>query len=221
MISRPPDDGRTDSGSGIRCYLMLFSKQFWDPIRAGSVTLTFRRWKRPQVVADRAYRSPAGRLHVTEVDVVRPGSITDAEARRAGHDSAAALRAQLRGDPVDPVYRIEFRYIDEPDPRDLLAADDRLSPDDVVEIDQRLARLDRASRHGPWTYLYLELINEHPGIRAPDLAEHVGRETQLFKTDVRKLKNLGLTKSLQVGYELSPRGMAYLKKTDRATPNAS
>ena len=31
-----------------------------------------------------------------------------------------------------------------------------------------------------------------------------------FKTDVRKLKALGLTESLAVGYRLSPRGRAYL-----------
>jgi hypothetical protein len=34
--------------------------------------------------------------------------------------------------------------------------------------------------------------------------------------DVRKLKNLGLTHSLEVGYRLSPRGIAYLRLTGRA-----
>ena len=38
-----------------------------------------------------------------------------------------------------------------------------------------------------------------------------GRETQPFKTDVRKLKNLGLTLSFNPGYTLSPRGEAYLR----------
>jgi hypothetical protein len=32
----------------------------------------------------------------------------------------------------------------------------------------------------------------------------------LFKADVRKLKELGLTESLEVGYRLSPRGRAVL-----------
>jgi hypothetical protein len=32
-----------------------------------------------------------------------------------------------------------------------------------------------------------------------------------LKTDVRKLKALGLTLSLEVGYELSPRGRAFLE----------
>jgi hypothetical protein len=41
----------------------------------------------------------------------------------------------------------------------------------------------------------------------------VGRETAPFKLDVRKLKNLGLTISLVVGYELSPRGQAFLDAT--------
>jgi len=39
-----------------------------------------------------------------------------------------------------------------------------------------------------------------------------GRPTQPFKTDVRKLKNLGLTISLPVGYRLSPRGEAYVRR---------
>ena len=36
-------------------------------------------------------------------------------------------------------------------------------------------------------------------------------ETKRYKTDVRKLKELGLTESLEVGYRLSPRGRAYLE----------
>ena len=57
----------------------------------------------------------------------------------------------------------------------------------------------------------LRLIAERPGVRAPDLAAALGRETLPFKRDVRKLKELGLTNSLTVGYELSPRGRAYLR----------
>ena len=56
----------------------------------------------------------------------------------------------------------------------------------------------------------LRLIAENPGVRAPDLAASLGRETLPFKRDVRKLKELGLTHSLPVGYEISHRGRAYL-----------
>jgi hypothetical protein len=51
------------------------------------------------------------------------------------------------------------------------------------------------------------------GRRAANLAAAFGRDVQPFKADVRKLKNLGLTISLEVGYRLSPRGAAYLRRS--------
>ena len=49
-------------------------------------------------------------------------------------------------------------------------------------------------------------------VRAADLAASLGRDTAPFKLDVRKLKALGLTISLEVGYRLSARGEAVLRK---------
>jgi hypothetical protein len=189
---------------------MLFPKRFWAGIADGSTTLTFRRWKSPRVVAGRPYRTPAGRIRVDSIEPVDPDSITDVEALRSGHDSTDALLSELPGEAGMQVYRIEFHLLDEPDPREVLADRTDLSEEDVVEIDRRLDRLDKASRHGAWTRPTLQAIAEQPGTRAPDLAVAFGRETQPFKTDVRKLKNLGLTRSLRIGYELSPRGRAYL-----------
>ena len=60
----------------------------------------------------------------------------------------------------------------------------------------------------------LRAIKARPATRAADLAASFGRDTQPFKLDVRKLKNLGLTLSLEVGYRLSPRGEAYLAAFD-------
>ena len=94
-----------------------------------------------------------------------------------------------------------------------MAASANLSPADRAELDRRLDRLDRAAVHGPWTRATLAVIAGQPGRRAADLAAWFGRETQPFKTDVRKLKNLGLTESLEVGYRLSPRGTAFLAAT--------
>ena len=64
----------------------------------------------------------------------------------------------------------------------------------------------------------LELIRERPRVRAPDLAQSLGLDTQPFKRDVRKLKELGLTESLEIGYRLSPRGRTVLerRRTERA-----
>jgi hypothetical protein len=155
-------------------------------------------------------------LEVEQVDVVDPAKITNADAKRSGYPSADAVRADLRGTDDLPVYRIRFHAVQGPDPRDELAGTAELSADDVAEITKRLDRLDRASSSGPWTRTTLALIVERPEVRAGDLADAVGRERAPFKLDVRKLKNLGLTLSLPVGYRISPRGRAYLEATGGA-----
>jgi len=192
---------------------MRFIKPFWEGIADGSITLAFRRWRKPTVVAGRPYRTGGGRIEVISVEVVEPESISDADAARAGHTSVDEIRSQLRGEPDWSVYRVEFRPLDEPDPREVLANSTDLDEEDIADIDTRLDRLDRVSKHGPWTRQYLRLIKDRPEVRAPDLAASVGRETQPFKLDVRKLKNLGLTISLNPGYRLSPRGTAYVAAT--------
>jgi len=189
---------------------VLMPLRFRDGVARGAITLTFRRWKRPQVVPSRTYRTAAGRIVVDGIDVVDPARISAADARRAGFASTAELFAELRGTDDLPTYRIRFHAADGPDPRDTLAANAALGPEEVEEIRARLARLDRASAHGAWTVDVLRVIAARPATRAADLAAGFGRETQPFKLDVRKLKNLGLTISLEVGYRLSPRGEAYL-----------
>ena len=192
---------------------MLFPKQFWPGIADGSVTLTFRRWRRQQVMAGRRYRTPAGIVEVTSVTIASPDEIRDDEARRAGHQDAASLVAELPDRPDSDLFRIEFHAVTEPDPRAVLAASADLDEGTIAEITRRLDRLDRASSHGPWTRETLALIRDQPAIRAADLAGLLGRERASFKIDVRKLKNLGLTESLDVGYRLSLRGRAYVAST--------
>lgn len=190
-------------------------QRFKPDVEAGRVTVTFRRWRRPQVVPGRLYRTVVGRLAVETVDVVEPDEITEADAVRSGYPGVAALLADLPGDADLPVHRIGFHLHDGPDEREQLAHDDDLGADDVAAITKRLDRLDRASAEGPWTRTTLALVEEHPERRAPDLAAMVGRERDPFKLDVRKLKNLGLTLSFPVGYRISPRGRAYLRATAR------
>jgi predicted transcriptional regulator len=56
----------------------------------------------------------------------------------------------------------------------------------------------------------LRAIDERPGVVSTLLAEQVGLDRPALKLNVRKLKALGLTESLEVGYRLSPRGAAAL-----------
>jgi hypothetical protein len=190
---------------------MLFASSFAPGIADGSLTLTFRRWRTRQAIIGHRYRTIAGMIEVDEVSTVQPASITDVDARSAGYEDASALVADLRGDPSTPVTRVRFHTIDEPDPRDVLAGDDDLTAHEVETIDAKLAGMDTRSDHGPWTAATLALIAARPGVRAVDLATSMGRERLAFKADVRKLKALGLTLSLEIGYRLSPRGRAYLE----------
>ena len=84
---------------------------------------------------------------------------------------------------------------------------DALTDDELAELERRLARLDVASRHGAWTLAVLRLIRDRPEVRAGDLARRREvRRSWRSSSDVRKLKELGLTESLEIGYRLSACG---------------
>jgi len=192
---------------------MLFRQRTLEGIAAGTVTLTYRRWDRPRSEVGSETRTSVGVVVIDSIDAVDLATVTEPEALAAGYGSLYALQRELTRDnqrhPDGTVFRIGVR-LGGPDPRVALRADAELDGPARAEITKRLDRLDAASRHGPWTRRVLELIRDRPATRAADLAADEGRETQPFKIDVRKLKNLGLTESLDVGYRISPRGRAFL-----------
>ena len=176
-------------------------------------TRTFRTWKRPQVKIGGRYHAGPVDLVVDAMRQVPLKKLSDADARCSGFADRDALVAFLCAreslDAKASVWRVDFHAVERGDEPSI--ADDReLSAADVADIERRLDRLDQASPHGPWTRDVLALIDENPGRVSTDLAEKLGRERASFKTDVRKLKRLGLTIGLDVGYRLSPRGEAFL-----------
>jgi hypothetical protein len=191
---------------------MLFDRRSSDGIADGTVTATFRRWQRTQAVAGHRYRTTGGIIEVDSVDVIEVAQIDASDAIRAGYGDEQALIADLRGEAATPLYRVRFHRVDEPDPRAVLANDTGFTPEDVAALTARLARIDGRSSHGPWTRSVLDAIAQRPGIRAADLAASFDRDVPSFKRDVRTLKEMGLTLSLEVGYRLSPRGEAFLRR---------
>jgi hypothetical protein len=185
---------------------MLFNRQALDGIEAGEIDLAFRRWKRATVKAGGTLRTRAGVLAIDAVEPTSERRITAADARRAGFETRAELLAGLR--PEGRLYRIEFHRTGD-DPRVALRESAEIGPSERSDIDARLDRMDRA-RGEAWTRPVLRLIEERPETHAAELAASVGMQKLPFKRDVRKLKELGLTESLLVGYRLSPRGRAYL-----------
>ena len=188
---------------------MLFRRRSLDGIRAGEITLAFRRWDRPRARAGGRQRTVVGELTIDSVEPVDRAAITAADAAHAGHASLEELFAELDARGDSQIWRIELRWAGE-DPRRSLREQAALDDAELGRLRARLERFDQASRHGAWTRITLEAIAANPGLRAEDLAGQLGREKLPFKRDVRKLKELGLTESLLVGYRLSPRGQVVL-----------
>ena len=191
--------------------MLLFKKAFWEGLTSGAITLTFRRWKRPHVRPGGRYRChPIGVLQVDDVKIVTVSSLTSAEAIRAGFSSLEALVAYLAElstlDGATEIHRVELHHGGDGD-RVAIALDDRLTPEDIAGLREKLARLDRKT---PWTMETFALIDREPRVAASKLAAKAGRPTAAFKADVVKLKKFGLTQSFEVGYEIAPRGRAYL-----------
>lgn len=187
---------------------MLFKQAILEAITAGQVTLAFRRWRRPTVKAGGTLRTSVGVLAFDTIVAIDPETISARDARRAGYDSRDALTRELGPDDGRTVYRIAFRKAGD-DPRIALRARKSLDATAIAGLQRRLDRFDAAAAR-PWTLPSLTLIAACPGVRAADLAQRLRFDKDTFKINVRKLKELGLTESLEVGYRLSPRGKAFL-----------
>ena len=173
-----------------------------------------RRYRQRRHRAGGTLLTSVGQLSIDSVDEVGVDDITEADARAAGFDDCDSLRAALSKHADGAVYRVALRLAG-PDPRIALRQEVPRA-EELDEITHRLARWDRSGPVGAWTRVALSIIADQPGVRAGDLAEEVGVDKARFKTNVRKMKGLGLTESLEVGYRLSPRGRAVLRHLEEA-----
>lgn len=189
---------------------MLFTHDSAAGLADGTITLTFRTWSKPQAKPGGLYRTCGLLLEVKSVSRTEAESITEADAIRAGYASTEALRDKLRIQETNAaVWRVEFRCLGEDD---RIARRNDGTPDDekLQKIRARLDRMDGMAAAGPWTLRTLRLIAENPGVVSTVLAERMQMDRPDFKINVRKLKEIGLTESLEVGYRLSALGKAFL-----------
>lgn len=221
---------------------MLLPNRIAEGVRDGTITLAFRRWERPRVKVGGTQLTSAGIVRFDAVEeVFGPEELTEDDARAAGVPDVAALRRLLQlpfpeersGERANPsgsrtaaparrgpraskggehVYRVRLSWVGE-DPR--IALREQV-PDaaELAQIAAAVAKLDTSRRSGAWTRPILEWIRDHPGVISTELAALLGREVAPMKADIRRLKALGLTESLRVGYRLSPRGRAYLESLE-------
>ena len=180
---------------------MLFPQRFWAGLADGSVTVAFRRWKRPTVKHGGSLQTPGGLMAIDALERIELADITGEDARAAGYESADEAISSLR--PDGDLYRVRFHRVGD-DPRIGLRERADLHEDEMRVLRTKLVRLG-------WGAEFLALIGAHPGVVSTELAAQLGLERLPFKQKVRRLKELGLTESLVIGYRLSPRGEAVLR----------
>ena len=199
--------------------MVLFRSEQQRRVEAGEIKVTYRAWQSPRVRIGERYRVGAGSIQVHACAPVAVAEITDADANEAGFaDRAALITAAAYRRPEglaypDVLYRVVFTY-------DAVEARpgperERLTDADALMLTKKLRAMDERSDVGPWTWATLREIGDNPGLVSSKLAENLRRERFALKGDIRKLKALGLTISLETGYELSPRGQALLDLYDR------
>ena len=187
---------------------MLFKTRFHEGIRSGQISCTVRVWKRPHVKLGGRYALGDGAVVVDRIHETRLDDITPALARRSGFASVVDLLKTAKHGAGERVFVIDFHY-DAAKAREPPATG-AVRGEELAKVARRLDAMDRRARNGAWTRETLRLIRARPGVRAADLARDLGRARDEFKRDVRKLKGLGLTLSLEIGYRLTPWGAALL-----------
>jgi hypothetical protein len=184
---------------------MLFQRRFHDGIRSGEIRCTVRIWQRPHVKIGGRYALGHGAIVVDKIYETTLDDITAALARRCGFESLVDLLKVAKHGAGERVFVIDFHYDGKPGARGQPSTE-TVSADELAALVQRLEAMDRRSRIGPWTLATLRAIAARPGVLAARLATSLGRPRDEFKRDVRKLKALGLTFSLEIGYRLTPKG---------------
>lgn len=190
---------------------MLFQRRFHERIRSGDVRCTVRIWQRPRVKVGGRYALGDGAVVVDRIHETRLDDVTPALARQCGFASLVDLLKTAKHGAGERVFVIDFHYDGKAKAR-LEPATQMVSAAELARVAERLDAMDRRAKGGPWTEATLRAIGARPGVPAAKLARSLGRPRDELKRDVRKLKNIGLTFSLEIGYRLTPKGEALLER---------
>jgi hypothetical protein len=192
---------------------MIFKLSTLQGIKSGIITLAFRKWKKPAVQKGSRIRTEMAVVEISGITEIDQEEITEDDAVNAGFKDLEQLLKAINSVKEGKIYKIEVRYYSE-DPRIALRQNTEVSDKELENIKRKLEQLDRYSKEGVWTLAVLKIIRNNPRLRAGDLAEMMHMEKDPLKLNIRKLKNLGLTISHDVGYSLSPLGELVLKKSN-------
>jgi hypothetical protein len=91
---------------------MQFSREIRDDVIAGTITVSFRLWQRPQVKPGGRYAVGPAQIEVDSVELMPFAAITDEDVRRSGEPDRETLRRRAaHAGPIEDetlLYRVEF-----------------------------------------------------------------------------------------------------------------
>lgn len=127
---------------------MIIRQDHLEGIRQGRISLTYRKWRKPNVKKGTLMHTAIGRVEILDIVPVSIEEIDDKDAIAAGQ-SLSELKAVLNAVEEGKIYRISLQY-HSPDPRLELRSRTSLSEDDFSVLRKKLQRLDSYVRmvHG-------------------------------------------------------------------------
>lgn len=193
---------------------MLFKNNHLNNIKKGNITLAFRKWQKPSVKIGTLLHTSVGLIEIKNIEVIQENEITTEDAINSGFKNKEALFNSLSTKNKGDIFKIVISFYSE-DPRIKLREQTDVSDKEFANILSKLNRLDKFSKEGVWTTKVLQTIEENPNLHAIGIASLTGFQKEWLKINIRKLKNLGLTISHSIGYEISPRGKVVLQKLNK------
>jgi hypothetical protein len=95
---------------------MEFRKELREDVLSGVITVSFRLWRTPKVVAGHRYSVGMGTIEVDSIELVPFSSIDGDDLLRSGEADLEALRQRAaHAGPIDDdalVYRVEFHPVE-------------------------------------------------------------------------------------------------------------
>lgn len=190
---------------------MLFKEIHLSGIKSGKIALAFRKWQKASVKIGSLLHTSVGLVEIRKIETVNENDITEQEAIQAGFTDKKQLLKSFTHSSTGTIFKISVSY-HSADPRIKLREQTELSEQQFTDLKKKLERLDNHSKQGHWTNKVLLTIKDNPNLHAIGIAKLTGFEKEWLKLNIRKLKNLGLTISHNVGYELSPLGNRFTER---------
>jgi uncharacterized protein YqfB (UPF0267 family) len=93
-----------------------FSRELWDDVAAGDITVSIRLWSRRQVKAGGRYQLGFATIEVDSIELIPFAAVTPDDVARSGEPDLETLRNRAaHAGPIHDdtlVYRIEFHLVD-------------------------------------------------------------------------------------------------------------